>query len=317
MQDGGEAAMAESKRDPQATDRRGIHRNRTSSLRRLAASLPSADHALDELIARANQTELDIGRWSTFAAPAHVARGKGLPTIAAPDIAAPDIAALNTEVPDTEAPDTEPPDNELDTEALDVGLLEVKLRDAEAREQALRHQLDHVQGRIADAEARIVVAERAAAARPLPWLAVGCAFLGGLALMFAAGALQAREPTSAATPAELPKPIVTPIETPTVTPIEPPAAASPAATPPAADSPTAASPPVAAPAEVAPKPTAAGVPHDVVGKPRARPPAPPAAPAHAASPRGELADPFAEPAKPGDRPRPGDPPAPGRIVDPF
>jgi hypothetical protein len=276
--------MAEFKYDIPVTPvsaRRMLRRSRASSLRQLAASLPSVDHALDELIARANQTELDVGGWNTL--------------------------------PDAEA---------LDTESLDVGLLETKLRDAEAREQALRQQLEHLQeGRRAEVEPRTAIAEprtavaepRTTAAQPLAWLAVGGAFLAGLALMFAvarltgpagsaAGALTGPEAERATA---MPGPTITPIEAPTVTPIDPPAAAAP---------PAAAPPTAAPPATALSKPAGGDAPREVVAKPRVRTPAPPAAPAHTTSPHGELADPFA---RPGDRPRPRDPSAPSPIVDPF
>jgi hypothetical protein len=285
--------MAESNHDPQATSRRPSPRNRASSLRQLAATLPSVDHALDELIARANQTELALG-----AEPLE---------------------------PDALGADG------LDAESLDVGLLEAELREAATREQALRHQLDDLRGRLADAETRpasatpAVARPRASTARSWPWLAAGGAFLGGLALMFAVTRLTSpAEPSSAAMqardPMVMPRPMVTPIQVPTVTPIDP--AVAPTVDPPApavdpsataAPAPPAPAPPTVDPPAVA-VPAGTGASRELVTKPRARPPAPPA---RASTPRGELADPFAEPAKPGDRPAPRKPPASGMIVNPF
>jgi hypothetical protein len=308
--------MAEFKYDIPVTARRMLRRSRASSLRQLAASLPSVDHALDELIARANQTELDVGGWNTRPDFDHANHSR----------------ELRDPGPASEALDAEA----LDTESLDVGLLETKLRDAEAREQALRQQLEHLQEggraevepRTAVAEPRTAVAEpRTTAAQPLAWLAVGGAFLAGIALMFAvarltglagsaAGALTGPEAERATA---MPGPTITPIEAPTVTPIDPPAAAPPAAAPPAA-APPAAAPPAAAPPAAAPpaaalaKPAGGDAPRELVAKPRVRPPTPPAAPAHTTSAHGELADPFA---RPGDRPKPRDPSAPSPIVDPF
>lgn len=304
--------MAESNRDPQATARRALPRNRASSLRQLAATLPSVDRALDELIARANQTELDVGAWNTAATLDPTTHGPGLPGAGPPD-----AEALGAEPLEPDALGAEG----LVAEAVDVGRLETELRDAGTREQALRHQLDTLQGRLATAEARTAAAApRAATARSWPWLAAGGAFLGGLALMFAVTRLTGpAEPSASAQardPAVMPGPVVTPIQVPTVTPIDPPAtAAPPPIDPPATASPTVAPPPVDPPATASP--AGPGASRNLVAKPRDRPPAPPAAPAHASSPRGELADPFAEPGKPGDRPAPRDRRAPGPIVDPF
>lgn len=321
--------MAESNHDPQATSRRPLARNQASSLRQLAANLPSVDHALDELIARANQTELDVGAWNTTAA-----RPSGSPGTGPRAIATPDAGALGAE---PLAPDALGTDG-LDAESLDVGLLEADLREAGTREQALRHQLDDLRGRLAEAEARTGAATpRAATARSWPWLAAGTAFLGGLALMFAVTRLTSpADPSSARQardPAVMPRPMVTPIQVPMVTPIDPPPTTGPAAsavdppattgiaapTPPAPALPATALPavdPPSAPPTVA-APTNTGTSRDPVAKPRARPAGPSAAPTPAGSSRGELADPFAEPARRGDRPAARKPPAPGSIVNPF
>jgi len=108
--------MAESKRDPQATARRTLDRDHASSLRQLAAGLPSVDHALDELISRANQTELDVGIWNTTADADHATQSEGWR----------DAEALDAEALDAEALDAEA----LNAEALDVELLEAERRDA-------------------------------------------------------------------------------------------------------------------------------------------------------------------------------------------
>lgn len=94
------------------------NKRRTSRLLAQASSLPSVEHALDEFIARANETEPDI---------LEVARR-----------------------------DEEEKHKEL--EALRRHATEQQLRESVAREQSLRRQLDGLQGQLAEAEARAAVA---------------------------------------------------------------------------------------------------------------------------------------------------------------
>jgi hypothetical protein len=187
----------------------GAAGNPGSSLNQLAAQLPSVDHALDELISRANQVD-----------------------VAAGEPGAADDFRLD-------APGDDQGDFRLDDRRDDrrdpAGsqrwpAAETRLRDAEAREQALRRELEALRRRLADVEARpAIAAAPPVTGRPLPWLAIACAFAAGLAAMLAVSrlALHSRAPEpeavlSAPQPAAAPglEPSVTPPR-PTVTPIDP------------------------------------------------------------------------------------------------
>ena len=96
---------------------------RTSSLMRQASALPKVEHSLDEFIARANQTLVDVSNWGTA---------------------------------DQQAKEEEEKRRELD--ALRWKQAETQMKESDAREQSLRRQLDGLQGKLAEAEARAAVA---------------------------------------------------------------------------------------------------------------------------------------------------------------
>lgn len=100
-------------------------RKRPSSLLAVASTLPTVENSLEEFIAKANQTLVDVGNWGTDqvkqAADAEDAKRK-----------------------------------ELD--ALRWKAAETQLKEGEARESSLRRQLDGLQGKLAEAEARAAVA---------------------------------------------------------------------------------------------------------------------------------------------------------------
>jgi hypothetical protein len=96
---------------------------RASSLRESATSLPKVEHSLDEFIARANQTLVDVSAWGTA---------------------------------DQQAKDADEKRREQD--ALRWKQAEAQMRDSAVREQSLRGQLDGLQGKLAEAEARVAVA---------------------------------------------------------------------------------------------------------------------------------------------------------------
>jgi len=96
---------------------------RTSSLMRSASSLPKVEHSLDEFIARANQTLVDVSNWGTA---------------------------------DQNVKEEEEKRREQDAQRWKQA--EAQMRESEAREQSLRRQLDGLQGKLAEAEARAAVA---------------------------------------------------------------------------------------------------------------------------------------------------------------
>ena len=98
-------------------------RKRASSLLAVASSLPSVESSLDEFIARANQTMVDAEQWRS--------------------------AEIEAKQED---------DKRREADALRWKAAEQQLREGEAREQALRRQLDGLQGQLAEAEARAAVA---------------------------------------------------------------------------------------------------------------------------------------------------------------
>jgi len=96
---------------------------RTSSLMRSASSLPKVEHSLDEFIARANQTLVDVSNWGT-----------------------------------TDQVAKEEDEKRREQDALRWKQAETQMKESEARESSLRGQLDGLQGKLAEAEARAAVA---------------------------------------------------------------------------------------------------------------------------------------------------------------
>jgi hypothetical protein len=94
-------------------------RKRSSSLMKNASSLPTVEHSLEEFIAKANQTLVDVSSWE-------------------------------------EAKEQDAQRKEQDANRWKQA--EVQMRESEAREQSLRRQLDGLQGKLAEAEARAAVA---------------------------------------------------------------------------------------------------------------------------------------------------------------
>jgi hypothetical protein len=98
-------------------------RKRPSSLMSTAGSLPSVESSLDEFISRANQTLTDPDQWN-----------------------AAEVAAKQQD------------SDQREQDQQRWRAAEHQLREGEAREQSLRRQLDGLQGRLAEAEARAAVA---------------------------------------------------------------------------------------------------------------------------------------------------------------
>ena len=98
-------------------------RKRPSSLMQVASSLPSVEHSLEEFIARANQTLVDGSTWDNA-----------------------EKIAKQEDVKQREA------------DAFRWKAAELQMREGEAREKSLRGQLDGLQGKLAEAEARAAVA---------------------------------------------------------------------------------------------------------------------------------------------------------------
>jgi hypothetical protein len=98
-------------------------RKRPSSLMSTASSLPSVESSLEEFIARANQTLVDASTW--------------------------DQAEKVAKQED---------DKRREADAQRWKAAEHQMRDSQTREQGLRHQLDGLQGKLAEAEARAAVA---------------------------------------------------------------------------------------------------------------------------------------------------------------
>ena len=97
-------------------------RKRPSSLMAQASSLPSVESSLDEFIARANETLVDT-------------------------------AGFNAELVRKEEDE-----KRKEADALRWKAAEQQMRESQAREEALRRQLDGLQGKLAEAEARAAVA---------------------------------------------------------------------------------------------------------------------------------------------------------------
>lgn len=96
-------------------------RKRPSSLLAVANSLPSVENSLEEFIAKANQTLVDVGNWGT------------------------------DKVKEQED------DKRKEIDALRWKAAETQLRESEVREVTLRSQLDNLQGKLAETEARAAV----------------------------------------------------------------------------------------------------------------------------------------------------------------
>lgn len=94
-------------------------RKRPSSLMKQAGALPTVEHSLEEFIAKANQTLVDVSSWE-------------------------------------EAKEQDAKRKEQDAQRWKQA--EVQMRESEAREASLRRQLDGLQGKLAEAEARAAVA---------------------------------------------------------------------------------------------------------------------------------------------------------------
>ncbi|HSK00867.1 MAG TPA: hypothetical protein VK932_06485, partial [Kofleriaceae bacterium] len=88
-----------------------------------ASELPSVEHSLDEFIAKANQTLVDASTWAEM---------------------------------DQKAREEEARRREQDAQRWKQA--ELQMRESEAREASLRRQLDGLQGKLAEAEARAAVA---------------------------------------------------------------------------------------------------------------------------------------------------------------
>lgn len=98
-------------------------RKRSSSLMKSATSLPTVEHSLEEFIAKANQTLVDVSSW--------------------------DAANEAAKQEDAQR-------REQDQQRWKAA--ETQMRESAAREQSLRRQLDGLQGKLAEAEARAAVA---------------------------------------------------------------------------------------------------------------------------------------------------------------
>ena len=98
-------------------------RKRSSSLMQIQSSLPSVESSLDEFIARANQTLTDPASWQA-----------------------------------EQVKQAEEDEQRKEADALRWKAAEQQLREGEHREASLRRQLDGLQGRLAEAEARAAVA---------------------------------------------------------------------------------------------------------------------------------------------------------------
>jgi hypothetical protein len=95
-------------------------RKRSSSLMKNASSLPTVEHSLEEFIAKANQTLVDVSTWGEA--------------------------------------EKEQDAQRKEQDAQRWKQAEVQMRESEAREASLRRQLDGLQGKLAEAEARAAVA---------------------------------------------------------------------------------------------------------------------------------------------------------------
>jgi hypothetical protein len=244
---------------------------RGTALRDLASELPTVAHALEDFIARANQTERAGVAWE--------------PSPAATAASAQAAAELRDAAARTQALQ-----HQLDE-------LQAALAKAEARAPAAG-DAPVLAGRAIDAP------RPSAASRKLPWPAIVGSFVGGIVVMLAVSRLTRDEPRAMpATPAvaspmrsvvegAAPRPTVTPIEPPPSAPaerpapVEPPPAPSPPRSPrPAPPARGPVTPPAHAPAELLANP------FDNTAPARPRAPAKPARPADPKA-SGQLVNPF-------------------------
>ncbi len=98
-------------------------RKRSSSLMQNAAALPTVEHSLEEFIAKANQTLVDVSGWGSADQELKAEEGK-----------------------------------RREQDAQRWKQAENQMLESEVREQSLRRQLDGLQGQLAEAEARAAVA---------------------------------------------------------------------------------------------------------------------------------------------------------------
>ncbi len=103
------------------------NRKRPSSLMAHASALPTVEHSLEEFIAKANQTLVDVSSWGNADAEAKAAE-----------------------------------EARRQQDALRMKAAETQMREGEQREISLRRQLDGLQGKLAEAEARAAVASTTA-----------------------------------------------------------------------------------------------------------------------------------------------------------
>jgi uncharacterized protein (DUF2267 family) len=103
------------------------NRRRPSSLMQHASALPTVEHSLEEFIAKANQTLVDVSAWGNADAEAKAAE-----------------------------------EARRQQDALRMKAAETQMREGEQREISLRRQLDGLQGKLAEAEARAAVASTTA-----------------------------------------------------------------------------------------------------------------------------------------------------------
>ncbi len=103
------------------------NRKRPSSLMAHASALPTVEHSLEEFIAKANQTLVDVSAWGNADAEAKAAE-----------------------------------EARRQQDALRMKAAETQMREGEQREISLRRQLDGLQGKLAEAEARAAVASTTA-----------------------------------------------------------------------------------------------------------------------------------------------------------
>jgi len=103
------------------------NRKRPSSLMAHASALPTVEHSLEEFIAKANQTLVDVSAWGNADAEAKAAE-----------------------------------EARRQQDAFRMKAAETQMREGEQREVSLRRQLDGLQGKLAEAEARAAVASTTA-----------------------------------------------------------------------------------------------------------------------------------------------------------
>jgi len=327
--------MTDGRHDSDPDDRWAPPR-RSARLRELADGLPSVAHALDELIARANQAELGRSDWTTASDAEPPIAGELRDARAEAPIAGElrDANALRQRVDELQAALAA-------AEARAAAAVEARVAAAPGASAVEARVADAPQARGATpvetqgakaAEARVAtagearVATAAEAPRGHRWPMLMASFVGGAVVMFAVSRRPHDAPQPAPAPAaEISAPAVRSSAEPsspqpTITPIEPTENGQPAAQPVHGSPP---SPPVETPAIAAPtnpRTPRAGVRHPTTSG--ATPTSTPTTPTPAAT-AGQLADPFDEAAAKPARPvppasRPAQTPTPsGQLVNPF